>query len=75
MTWGVLGEIEFEVLSHPSAQSERTTADYAEHARLQGKPLLQWVGDGLDELTRRKQQRERTPLTNTETTMQQEKHP
>lgn len=51
MTWGVLGEIEFEVLSHPSAQSERTSADYAEHARLQGKPLLQWVGDGLDELT------------------------
>ncbi|WP_236213019.1 phage tail protein [Metapseudomonas otitidis] len=51
MSWGVLGEIEFEVLSHPMAQSERVSADYAEHARLQGKPVLQWVGDGLDELT------------------------
>lgn len=51
MIWAVLGSIEFEVLGHPTAQSERTTADYAEHARLQGKPILQWVGDGLDELS------------------------
>jgi phage protein U len=51
MIWAILGDIEFELLSHPGAQSERSTADYAEHARLQGKPLLQWVGEGLDELT------------------------
>lgn len=51
MIWAVLGDIEFELLSHPGAQSERSTADFAEHARLQGKPLLQWVGEGLDELT------------------------
>lgn len=50
MIWAVLGAIEFEILGHPSAQSERTTADYAEHTRLQGKPCLQWVGAGLDEL-------------------------
>lgn len=48
--WAVLGDIEFELVNHPSQQSERSSADYAEHARLQGKPLLQWVGDGLDEL-------------------------
>lgn len=51
MSWAVLGEIEFEVLNHPSAQAERTSADFAEHARMQGKPLLQWIGDGLDELS------------------------
>lgn len=51
MIWAVLGEIEFEQLNHPSAQSERTTADYAEHALLQGKPKLQWVGEGLDGLS------------------------
>lgn len=51
MTWAVLGSIEFELVNHPSQQSERTTADYAEHERMQGKPLLQWIGDGLDELS------------------------
>lgn len=51
MMWAVLGDIEFELVNHPSQQSERTTADYAEHARMQGKPLLEWIGDGLDELT------------------------
>jgi phage protein U len=51
MSWGILGDIEFEVASHPSAQSERTTANYAEHARIQGKPRLEWIGEGLDELS------------------------
>ncbi|WP_405119225.1 phage tail protein [Pseudomonas leptonychotis] len=51
MIWAVLGEIEFELTNHPSAQAERGTADYAEHAMLQGKPKLQWIGEGLDELT------------------------
>ncbi|MDH4869807.1 hypothetical protein E8E91_03130 [Pseudomonas sp. BN515] len=49
--WAVLGSIEFEILGHPSAQSERTTAEYAEHARLRGKPLLEWIGEGLDEVS------------------------
>lgn len=51
MIWAVLGEIEFELTNHPTAQAERGTADYAEHALLQGKPKLQWIGEGLDELT------------------------
>jgi len=25
------------------------SADWAEHARIQGKPLLEWIGEGLDE--------------------------
>lgn len=51
MSWGILGDIEFEMASHPSAQSERSTADFAEHARIQGKPRLEWIGEGLDELS------------------------
>ncbi|MCU1718671.1 phage tail protein [Pseudomonas sp. 5P_3.1_Bac2] len=51
MIWALLGEIEFELLNHPSSLAERGTSDYAEHARMQGKPLLQWVGEGLQELS------------------------
>ncbi|HCT4763224.1 phage tail protein [Pseudomonas aeruginosa] len=51
MIWAVLGEIEFELAGHPSGMEERTSADYAEHALIQGKPVLEHVGDGLDELT------------------------
>lgn len=49
--WAVLGDIEFELRNQPSRQDDRATADYAQHALIQGKPRLEWVGDGLDELT------------------------
>lgn len=49
--WAVLGDIEFELRNQPSRQDERITADYAQHALIQGKPRSEWVGDGLDELT------------------------
>ncbi|MCV0073239.1 phage tail protein [Pseudomonas aeruginosa] len=49
--WAVLGEIEFELRNQPSRQDDRITADYAQHALIQGKPRSEWVGDGLDELT------------------------
>lgn len=49
--WAVLGDIEFEVKYHPGRQDERSAADYAQHALIQGKPRLEWVGDSLDELT------------------------
>ena len=49
--WAVLGDIEFELRNQPSRQDDRITADYAQHALIQGKPRLEWVGDGLDELT------------------------
>lgn len=48
--WAVLGEIEFELFNHPKLFEERTSTDYAEHALIQGKPRLEFVGDGLDEL-------------------------
>ncbi|EJV1365844.1 phage tail protein [Pseudomonas aeruginosa] len=48
--WAVLGKIEFELVSHPSVMEERTSADYAEHALINSKPMLEHVGDGLDEL-------------------------
>lgn len=49
--FAILGNIEFEVLGGITGIEQRGAADWAEHARIQGKPLLQWVGDGLDELT------------------------
>ncbi|WP_339079031.1 phage tail protein [Pseudomonas sp. TMP9] len=49
--WAVLGDIEFEVKYHPGRQDERSAADYAQHALIQGKPRAEWVGDSLDELT------------------------
>ena len=49
--WAVLGDIEFELRNQPSRQDDRITADYAQHALIQGKPRSEWVGDGLDELT------------------------
>lgn len=51
MMWAVLGDIEFELANHPTGQQERTSTDYAEHARIQGKPRLEFIGEGLDELT------------------------
>lgn len=49
--WAVLGDIEFELRNQPSRQDDRITADYAQHALIQGKPRAEWVADGLDELT------------------------
>lgn len=49
--WAVLGDIEFELRNQPSRQDDRITADYAQHALIQGKPRSEWVGDGLDEMT------------------------
>ncbi|QZP26227.1 phage tail protein [Pseudomonas mosselii] len=48
--FALLGDIEFTVSGGLTGMELRTTADWAEHARIQGKPLLQWVGEGLDEL-------------------------
>ncbi|WP_341521548.1 phage tail protein [Pseudomonas sp. G.S.17] len=48
--YAVLGKIEFEVASGITGMEQSSTADWAEHSLIQGKPLLEWVGDGLDEL-------------------------
>jgi phage protein U len=45
----VLGDIEFEVAGGLTGLEQRGTADWAEHPRIQGKPRLEWIGEGLDE--------------------------
>lgn len=48
--FAILGDIEFTVSGGITGMEQRGTADWAEHARIQGKPLLEWVGEGLDEI-------------------------
>jgi len=45
----ILGEIEFEIAGGLSGMDVTQGADYAEHARIAGKPLLESTGDALDE--------------------------
>ncbi|AZE35224.1 hypothetical protein C4K06_2191 [Pseudomonas chlororaphis subsp. aureofaciens] len=47
--FAILGEIEFTVAGGISGMEQSGSADWAEHARIQGKPLLEWIGEGLDE--------------------------
>lgn len=49
--FAILGEIEFEVAGGLTGMDYRSTADWAEHSLIQGKPLLEWIGEGLDEYT------------------------
>ncbi|MDU9028693.1 phage tail protein [Pseudomonas mediterranea] len=47
--FAILGDIEFTVAGGISGMEHNGSADWAEHARIQGKPLLEWIGEGLDE--------------------------
>lgn len=47
--FAILGEIEFTVAGGISGMEWRSSADWAEHARIGGKPLLEWIGESLDE--------------------------
>ncbi|CAB5521246.1 Phage protein U [Pseudomonas putida] len=49
--FAVLGKIEFEVAGGFTGLEQRGSANWAEHNLIQGKPLLEWVGESLDELT------------------------
>lgn len=46
--WAALGDIRFELLKAPSSVGVKHGANFAEHGRVEGKPTLQWTGDGLD---------------------------
>jgi len=46
----ILGEIEFEITGGLAGMELSQSSDYAEHALIQGKPLLETVGDALDEV-------------------------
>jgi len=47
--FAILGDIEFTVAGGISGMEQSGSADWAEHSRIQGKPLLEWIGEGLDQ--------------------------
>ncbi|KFK91941.1 phage tail protein [Serratia sp. Ag2] len=48
--FAVLGNIEFELITYWDGFEATFGVDYAEHARIEGKPGLQFVGEKLDEI-------------------------
>jgi len=46
----ILGEIEFEITGGLAGMELSQASDFAEHALIQGKPLLETVGDALDDI-------------------------
>lgn len=46
--WVSLGDLRYELLTAPTAASRKLGATYSEHARVEGKPRLQWTGDELE---------------------------
>lgn len=46
-----LGDIRFELVNSFEGLEGRTSYTFAEHQVVEGKPLLQYIGDNLDELT------------------------
>ncbi|MDR2451851.1 MAG: phage tail protein [Candidatus Accumulibacter sp.] len=46
----LLGDIAFSLITHFEGIGENFSAHFAEHALIEGKPRLQWVGDHLDEV-------------------------
>ena len=48
--YAVLGEIEFKVVTFWDGFKSTMGVDYATHARIEGKPGVQFIGDKLDML-------------------------
>lgn len=44
-----LGDIKFELITYFNGLSETTSYNYAEHQRIENKPLLQFLGKNLQE--------------------------
>ncbi|EDX9486211.1 chemotaxis protein [Salmonella enterica] len=49
--YAVLGEIEFDVVAYWDGFDTTMGVDYASHARIEGKPGVQFIGDKLDKIT------------------------
>ncbi|GAB6035882.1 hypothetical protein JCM15519_04410 [Fundidesulfovibrio butyratiphilus] len=49
--WATFGDIRFELLRAPEQADLTTAHEYAEHKVIEGKPKVQWVGDGLRKRT------------------------
>ena len=47
----LLGQITFDLITYFESMEASFSANYAEHALIEGKPRLQWVGDNLDEVS------------------------
>jgi phage protein U len=47
----LLGDIRFSLVTYFEGMELKFAADYAEHALIKGKPMLQWTGDKLDEVS------------------------
>lgn len=48
--FALLGEIQFDLITYFDGFESQFGADYAQHALIEGKPRLQFVGDRLDEI-------------------------
>jgi phage protein U len=49
-THALLGDIAFNLITYFEGVEESFSGNYAEHALIEGKPRLQYVGDNLDEV-------------------------
>lgn len=47
----LLGNIPFSLITYFEGMEAKFSAEYAEHALIEGKPALQWTGDKLDEIS------------------------
>lgn len=46
-----LGDIKFDLITYFDGINESVSYNYAEHERINNKPLLQYMGENLQELT------------------------
>ncbi len=51
MIYAKLGSVNFQLLTGPKGLNVKNTFNYASHDHLDGKPSLQFLGEGLDEVT------------------------
>lgn len=50
MPYIILGDVGYALLTSPTSYDLEKRADYAEHEVTEGKPLLQYMGPGLDQI-------------------------
>lgn len=48
--FALLGDVQFDLITYFDGFESQFGADYAEHALIEGKPRLQFIGDKLDEI-------------------------
>lgn len=48
--FALLGDVQFDLITYFDGFESQFSADFAEHALIEGKPRLQWIGDKLDEI-------------------------